>query len=122
MKNLKILGLLLLGVVFMTSCEYEKIEFEEPVITEEISFSDDIIPIFNNSCNSCHSVGNPKVDLTPDNAYEDIIAKGLVNLEMPEESKLYQVLVVPGGFHNGKTTPTENILILKWIEEGAKNN
>ena len=122
MKNLKIFGLLLFGIMFLASCEYELIEFEEPVINEEVSFADDIIPIFSNSCVSCHGEGHWKVDLTPENAYVDLFAKGLINKDMPAESILYVVLTEPGGFHDGKTTPTEQFLILTWIEEGANDN
>ena len=122
LKYLKGLALIVMGMLFMTSCEYQIIEFEEIEIPEVVSFSDDIIPIFNSSCVSCHGEGHWKVDLTPENAYDDIFAKGLVNIDMPEDSKLYTVLIESGGLHDGKTTPPQRTLILTWIEEGAENN
>ncbi|MFC2111591.1 hypothetical protein ACFLQ5_03990, partial [Bacteroidota bacterium] len=90
--------------------------------TKVVSFLDDIIPIFDNSCNyaGCHSAGHFKVDLTPANAYTDIFAKNMVDTLNPETSLLYSHLM--GATHNNRATATEKEYILKWIKEGAKNN
>ena len=124
MKIIK--NIILLIVVFgvISSCEYETIVPDDTIIAEDVSFSNSIIPIFDNSCNTvgCHSLGHFKVDLTPDNAYQDLFSKNMINLDDPKQSKLYSTLVEPGGTHIGRSTPSQQQLILQWIEEGAIDN
>ncbi|HPD63886.1 MAG TPA: hypothetical protein P5050_00870 [Bacteroidia bacterium] len=113
------------GIFIFTGCEYEFIVPKKVVITDTvISFTNKIIPIFNQKCNmtGCHVAGHFKVDLTPANAYNDLFAKGLIDTLQPDQSKLYVKLTTPGGSHDGRSTATEQALILKWIEQGAKNN
>jgi hypothetical protein len=123
-RILKPLGYLIAALLLFTSCEYEFIVPEEIVLPEEVSFMDDIIPIFDNSCNTtgCHTAGHFAVDLTPDNAFQDIFAKNMVDLDNPEDSPLYAKLVEVGGTHDGRSTPEQQQLILKWIQQGAQNN
>lgn len=111
-------------VLMVTSCEYNIIEFEEVDPTVEVKFSNDIMPIFNNKCNvsGCHVVGHSVVDLSAANAYKDLIAKSMIDTDYPEQSKLYTKLVATGSTHTGRSTPTEQDLILQWIKQGAKNN
>lgn len=124
LKIVKTLAFLITGLLFFASCEYEFIVPEEIVLPEEVSFTTDIIPIFDNSCNTtgCHTAGHFAVDLTPANAYTDLFAKNLVNVQSPAESGLYTKLIETGGTHDGRSTPTQQQLILKWIQEGAQNN
>lgn len=124
LKFLKPLGFLIAGILFFASCEYEMIVPEEVILPEEVSFKDDIVPIFNNKCNTtgCHSVGHFVIDLTPDNAYQNLFTKNLVDVDNPTESPLYTKLVETGGTHEGRSTPTEQQLILKWLEDGAQDN
>lgn len=114
----------LITLVMFTSCEYEIIEFDKPDPTVEIKFSSDIIPIFNKNCNtaSCHTVGHSIVDLSPANAYKDLIAKNMIDKNNPAESRLYKVLVKTGGSHSTRSTPEEQQKILLWIEKGAIDN
>ena len=127
MKNIKILrnALLLAGVLMLgtTACVYETIvpEVVEPV--EDVSFSQDIIPIFNENCNlsGCHSTGEWAPDLTATNAYNSLINGNYVNTSDPESSVLY-VKIAPGGSMEQYSSPQETALILGWIEEGAQNN
>ena len=116
--------LLLFGVTIHSSCVYEFIEPEKVVLPEVISFSDDIIPIFNNSCNTsgCHSAGFGILDLSPGNAYEDLFRKGQIDVDNPTNSNLYAKLVESGGTHAGRSTAAEQALILEWINKGAQNN
>ena len=124
LKTVKTLGYLFIGLLFFASCEYEFIVPEEIVLPDEISFQEDIVPIFNNKCNTtgCHTAGHFAVDLTPANAFTDLFAKGLIDLQNPSGSGLYTKLIEAGGTHDGRSTPTEQQLMLKWIEEGAQNN
>jgi hypothetical protein len=119
--------LLVFFLTLISSCEYGFIEFEtvepDPDPDVELSFSDEIIPIFNNKCNmtGCHTAGHFAVDLTPENAWQDIHDKGLLDLENPANSSFYTKLVEPGT-HDNRSLPAEQQKILQWITEGAKNN
>lgn len=86
------------------------------------SFATDIIPVFNASCNmsGCHSAGHTVVDLSPENAYASLFAKGMIDLSTPENSKLYTKLL--SGTHDGRSTSAQQALILQWISEGALDN
>jgi len=110
-------------MMMITSCEYGFVEFEQPEIIEDISFANDIVPIFNNKCNTtgCHSVGHFALDLSPENAYEDIINKNLVDTNNPELSVLYVKISQPGT-HDNRSVPSEQLNILQWIKDGAKDN
>lgn len=114
----------LFGTFLITSCEYEFVVPEEVVIPEVVSFSEDIIPIFNSSCNTsgCHVSGFGILDLSPGNAYDDLFRKNLIDVDNPDQSKLYTKLIEPNGTHAGRSTPTDQATILEWIVKGAKNN
>jgi len=121
-KGLSLLAILFL-MAFFNACDYEFIQ-PKKIVVNDVSFKNAVVPIFNQKCNmsGCHTVGHFKVDLTPENAYNDLFAKNLINKVKPEESKIYVKLLSTSGIHAGKTTPTEQSTILKWIQEGAKDN
>lgn len=119
---------LLLGV--FSSCEYEEIlpPEEMPIDTTAppVSFSLDIIPLFNASCNSsgCHSLGGVEPDLSPTNAYAELTTMGYLNLDDPVQSELYQWIT-----GNRRISmpiegpdPELNRLVLTWITQGALDN
>ena len=115
-------------IVFAASCQYK---FNlDPVVPppepgDTVSFSLDVLPIFNdnNNCTGCHNTGGTPPDLTPDNAYDQIISLGLVDEATPEESKIYKVPHPDDPGHSWKKyTNPEAATVLLWIEEGAKNN
>jgi hypothetical protein len=95
-------------------------------ITRTVTFSGDIIPIFNSSCNmsGCHSSGGKAPDLTASKAYNSLTNGGYINTETPEKSELY--LWMTG--KKGTPMPTSginkdyNALVLAWIKQGAINN
>ncbi|MCB0688603.1 MAG: hypothetical protein KDC53_18825 [Saprospiraceae bacterium] len=115
---------LIISISTFTSCEYEFIEPEQVVIPDVISFSDDIQPIFNSGCNisGCHAAGFSILDLSPANAYNELIGKGLINVDVPDQSEIYLKLTDSRGTHKDRSTPGEQALILEWIVKGAKNN
>ncbi len=123
LSKLSFLVLCIAGI-YLSSCEYEFIEPEQVIIPEVISFSDDVQPIFDRSCNGsgCHVNGFGVLDLSIANAYEDLFRRNLINLEMPEESGLYLKLIDASGTHQGRSSPTDQGIILEWIKDGAKNN
>ena len=107
------------------SCEYEEIE---PVteLPENVSFQTDLIPIFNQSCNSvgCHNAGGISPDLSEGNAYTVLTTGDMLDLNNPENSILYKRMI-----DVQKPMPLSGILsksqtnkVLVWIKEGALNN
>lgn len=119
--------LLVLVIAFIaSSCEYE---FIEPVSTvdptDTISFSNDILPIFNNNqyCTSCHKTGGTQPDLTVLNAYQSINDQGLIDLSNPESSEIYTYPSPNTSEHSWKKyTTNEADLVLQWIKQGALDN
>lgn len=95
-------------------------------VTRDVTFSKDIIPIFNSSCNSsgCHNSGGKAPDLTSVKAYTALTNGGYINTGDPESSELY--LWMTG--QRGTPMPTSgvnkdyNSLVLAWIKQGALNN
>jgi hypothetical protein len=95
-------------------------------ITRSVSFTGEIIPIFNSSCNTsgCHSSGGKSPDLTSVKAFNSLIIGGFINTGDPQSSVIYQWMA------GKKGTPMPisginkdyNALILAWIKQGAQNN
>jgi len=98
------------------------------VLPDTVSFSRDVIPVFNDHCNisGCHSGGSPaaNLNLEPDVAYADLFAKHEIDTITPTNSVLYiqmnssSTIMPPTGRLDDYTVN----LVLKWIEQGAKNN
>jgi hypothetical protein len=113
--------LTLITIVMLYSCEYEDIKFDIPVVTEKVSFSTDIEPIFKSqSCVNCHQ-GTLKPDLTTGNAYQSLITNECIDTVNPSLSKIYEVPKT-GSNHSATFTNLQSQQILTWIEQGAKNN
>ena len=93
-----------------------------------VSFSANIVPVFNNFCISsgCHAASSPAagLDLTSASAYGSLMAKHETYTVNPSGSNLYIEI------SNGEMPkpPAANLssynqqLILKWITQGANNN
>lgn len=107
-------------------CYYDKTVFIEEEETGDVSFSQDIIPLFNASCNvsGCHNAGGIPPVLTADKAYDALISGNYIDVDAPENSELYQWLT-------GKRStpmplsgpdPSINSKVLAWIKQGARNN
>ncbi|RLD35933.1 MAG: hypothetical protein DRI74_09980 [Bacteroidetes bacterium] len=118
-----IITIVLAAVV--ASCTYKKID-EDPVLPQNVSFQNDLIPLFNTSCNSagCHATNGIPPDLTEANSYDDLMnSSGMVDVVHPEKSELYLRMVdvqspmPPSGV---MTYPASQVL--SWITDGAKNN
>lgn len=109
----------------MTGCYYDRIPTPSK-IDREVSFTADIIPIFNKSCNSagCHNSGGIKPDLSAANALGSLSDDGYINTANPVKSILYETMTgaqtqMPP---SGKLPETDISLVLAWIEQGAVNN
>lgn len=95
-------------------------------ITRTVYFTADIIPIFNNSCNStgCHNSGGKSPDLSAANAYSSLTNGNFINTEDPESSELYQWMTGKRGtpMPVSGINKNYNALVLAWIKQGAQNN
>lgn len=98
------------------------------LVNKEVSFVNDIIPVFNQKCGSsgCHASGGRAPDLTASKAYSSLVTGGYINLADPKNSNLYLRLTgkVPPAMPIGGTNNPSNInaLVLTWITQKAKNN
>jgi hypothetical protein len=126
--KIKILLLVIVAGFMTASCKYDWIIPEEvPEIdpndpNQEISFSGEILPIFNsgNNCTACHN-GSQAPDLREESAYSSLNSTRYINKTSPEESRIYAI-PHPDGGHYKTYTATEAALVLAWIQQGAKNN
>jgi hypothetical protein len=121
-KYLLILSLIIGSLAMLSSCQYYWIEVDEPFIPDTVSFSRDVIPIFEEGCNVsvCHG-GSKAPDLRPDNAYQSLMTGGYVNTAEPALSTIYTCLI-SGGSMEQYAKQGDDALILSWIEQGAKDN
>lgn len=110
----------LLTLVFFGLIGCEKVTLDGPTVDpgEPISFSEDIIPIFNDNCISCHD-GAISPTLTEGEAYDELFSEDLVNTEAPADSELVVKL------REGHLAGLSDFNIQKievWIAQGALNN
>ena len=122
MKIFKVIMLFATAVLIFCSCEYEWITPEKQPIPDNVSFSNNIMPIFNDGCNTnvCHGTGATPPDLTDANAYNALINGGYVDTDNPEASILY--VTMNSGSMQTYTNPGDEDWVLAWIQQGAKNN
>ncbi len=125
MKNtLKILILMGMGL-FLNSCYYDEFPEDVSEIPEVVSYSQDIMPLWEGECYNCHQ-GNEPPDLSPSNSYESLL-DGFVIEGDSGNSILYLSLIHAPGV---SAMPTENTLwptsqsdlVKAWIDQGALDN
>lgn len=102
---------------FLQACEDYQID--KPVVTEEVKFSQDVLPIFTR-CTGCHK-GSVNPDLREANAYNSLTNGGYYKVSEPENSKIYVQLTTESS-HISLTSDLEKAKILQWIKLGAKND
>ncbi|MGD9994528.1 MAG: hypothetical protein AB7S69_14615 [Salinivirgaceae bacterium] len=109
------------AAVFTLSCSYSPLVEPEVVVPDELSFSEEIEPIFKDAgCTGCHTSLAP--DLSAGKAHASLTASDkYINLEDPVSSLIY-TMPNPDGSHPKKYTAQQAALVLKWIEDGALNN
>jgi len=119
-----LLALVLTTALLSTGCSWDKLEIPEP--PEVVSFSADIIPIFNTSCNAvgCHAANGISPNLSVASAYADLFNKGLVDTADPSASDLYSRMNSSSAPMppQGKLNQYQVDLVLAWIEQGAIDN
>ena len=106
----------------LTACEYDYIAPTPPppvIENDTISYSQDIQPIFNAKCNSCHASVPPI--LTAGLSYNILMNENFVVAGSPATSELY-IVCKPGGSMATYTSSAELLLLSRWITAGAKND
>ncbi|MFC2138058.1 hypothetical protein ACFLTE_07790 [Bacteroidota bacterium] len=90
--------------------------------TVDISFANDIQPIFTNKCASCHpSLYVP--DLSEGNAYAALSDGGYIDNPTDYEStELYMKIDDSEGSHDGRANETDKQLIATWLQQEAQDN
>lgn len=129
-KSIFYIIVLILGVVFVTSCEYDFVERDEVVVPvpdpdNPISFADEIAPIFTNSnyCTACHDAGGESPNLEAGSSYASLTDGGFINTTNPTESTLITLIGPSSGDHAWKKFTSSQVeKILQWISEGALEN
>jgi len=123
MRKLLFILTLFAGFAMLQSCEYDWVETEPVITPDTVSFSHDILPVFERGCNAgvCHGDGGKDPVLTDASAYNSLINGGYVTTATPETSIIY-VEMADGGSMNKYTTYGDSELVLKWIQQGALNN
>lgn len=119
MKKLGFIALMLLAGLW--ACEYETIQ---PVYVEPpdfVEFAVDIAPIFVDAgCASCHA-GSTDPDLRADKSWDALVNGGYVDTANPGDSELIEK-IESGHGTSGNINAEQKAKILKWIEDGAKND
>ncbi len=125
MKALKIIFSIVIMALIFGGCTYNFI-VEETAIdptdpdAPDVSFSQEIVPIFASKCTGCHYTGNQSPDLTADNAYSSLNTSRYINASEPASSLIY-TKPSPTGNHV-QYTDAEAALVLTWITQGAQPN
>ena len=126
-KTTSALFLLAAVILLFTGCYKDKtVLLDEAAVTKTVSFSKDIIPIFNKSCNTsgCHSSGGQAPNLAETSALNALTVGNYFSKSAPESSIIY--LKMTG--KKGTPMPVSGVnkdyaaLILAWIKQGANNN
>ncbi len=127
MKNLYKLIVLSGMALFLGSCYYDTFpeEVEVPIPPdEEISYSEEIQPLWNRDCTSCHQ-GALAPDLREGVSYNALL-NGYVIPGDAANSVLYQSLQGSNGVSlmppGGKWSINDINKVKKWIDDGAENN
>ena len=124
---MKLLIITIATVLFCCSCNHEAVVCTPPTT---VSFSQDIVPIFNKNCNTsgCHSgtsaAGNLNLESSVAYAQLSKKGKGYIDTLTPQYSVLYASMNATTNPMppNGKLDNCTIGLVLKWIEQKAKNN
>lgn len=116
------MGFIFLILFLLTSCQWDQRIDPSLATPDVVSFSKDIIPTFQAQCsaNNCHG-GTVSPDLRKGAAYNDLIDGSYIDTLSPENSYLYQKINI-GGSMAGHSDDVQRALILKWIQQGAKDN
>jgi len=113
--------ILVVGMVVLFSCEYEKIMYDVPDPSVPVSYSADIQTIWDKGCTGCHGVGKTPPDLTAANSYNALTTGGFVDTASPDQSIIYTCMI-SGGSMAPYTNAADASTVLVWLQQGAKDN
>jgi hypothetical protein len=127
----KTVVLIIISTTVFFSCTYEKAELKQDcTLPVTVSFNQNVLPIFNTQCSvpGCHTgaahAGNLNLDASV--AYNQLsnYSTGYIDTLNPEYSVLYSKLISSSDVMppSGKLDNCKIQLILKWIQQKAKNN
>lgn len=110
-----------------TSCYYDELPAEEAiVIPDTVSYSNDIQPLWDQDCVSCHKTGATAPDLSSANSYLALTKnnKYVVPGDAASSSLRKSLLGVGASIMPtaGKWSDSKIALVEKWINAGALNN
>ncbi len=125
MKKLIVIIGVCCAVLVLNGCYYDEVLEGNGSLPKNVSFSGDVVPIFNLNCNTngCHDAGaSHSPSLTKENAYTALMQGNYINTIVPTQSKLYKEMAEGNMPPSGALVGKELNIILAWISEGAKNN
>jgi hypothetical protein len=119
--------MMLLVSLMATSCYYDEMPPEAVIpIPDVVSYSEDVQPLWDKDCISCHKPGETAPDLTAANSYLALTQNSrYVIAGNAAGSKLHKSLVGDGASimpTEGKWSDSKIALVDKWINDGALNN
>jgi len=91
---------------------------------QQVSFQTELVPIFNTNCAlaGCHVSGARAPYLTTAVAFTQIVNGGFVNLAIPKESMIYQMITGEMAQYMPAPVKTNTQKVYDWIRNGAPNN
>jgi hypothetical protein len=112
-------ALIIIAILGFSSCV--KYSYPPPSVdpNKTWSFKTDIQPIFSNNCITCHNDTRPP-DLRESKSFAALTKGGYINLP-GETSRLY-LHMSTNSAHIPRSSDTEKLKVLYWINQGAKNN
>ena len=112
--------ILIAAVEGFSSCE--KYSYSLPAVDSNQTwhFQTDIQPIFNSDCVTCHNGAKQFPDLRSGKSYLSLTKGGYVTLP-GETSRLYHQMSTNSD-HIPRSTDTEKLKVLYWINQGALDN
>ena len=93
-----------------------------------VSFRDDVQPIFDAKCAICHPTSFDYLDLRRGRSYDELVRVNAVLQPafyrvLPGRPELSYLLThVPDPSREGLLTDEDEVLIARWIREGARRN
>lgn len=114
--------------IILQGAACKKSVYVAPVVPDTVSFSGQIIPLFNQYCNNpgCHSGTQPQanLNLTSSMAYQQLFSKSMINTNNPSSSLLYSQMnsISQPMPPSGRLDTFYVQKVLRWIEQGAKDN
>ena len=122
-------GFIFTLVIVLSSCYKDIITPEmasgpDDLPPKQVSFQTELAPMFNTSCaiSGCHVSGAHAPYLTTAQSYAQIINGGFVNLAVPKESKLYEMITGDMAQYMPTPAKTNAQKVYDWIRNGAPNN